>query len=199
VVDAADPAFRTPTKPIGPAFSEVEANDRRTKDGWTMVEDAGRGYRRVVPSPRPVRIVETPAIKALLEADLVVVAAGGGGIPVVEASPGIYRGVEAVIDKDLASAHLAASLGLPLLVISTGVDRVAVHYRKPDQLDLDRVSLEEVRGYLADGEFPEGSMGPKIRAAIEFLEAGGKEVIITSVDCLEASVGGPAGTHITRD
>jgi carbamate kinase len=199
VVDVADPAFQHPSKPIGPAFSAEEATERRKLDGWTMVEDSGRGYRRVVPSPRPVGIVETPAIRALLEAGLVVIAAGGGGIPVVEEAPGVFRGVEAVIDKDLASAYLAATLGVPLLVISTGVDRVAVHYRRPDQRDLDRVGLEEVRGYLADGEFPEGSMGPKIRAAIEFLERGGQEVIITSVGCLEAAIAGGAGTHITRE
>ena len=197
VVDVDDPAFRKPTKPIGPAFSEREAIERREADGWTMVEDSGRGYRRVVPSPKPVRIIETRAIQALLGAGQVVVAAGGGGIPVVEVQPGTYRGVEAVIDKDLASAYLAASLELPLLVISTGVERVAVHYRGPDQRELDWVSLEEVRGYLEDGEFPEGSMGPKIRAAIEFLERGGKEVIITSVGCLQAAIAGQAGTHIT--
>jgi carbamate kinase len=163
-----------------------------------MVEDAGRGYRRVVPSPRPVRIVEAGAIQALLEAGFVVVAAGGGGIPVVEDAPGVFRGVEAVVDKDLASAYLAASLEVPVLVISTGVERVAVHYRQPDQRDLDRVGLAEVRAYLADGEFPEGSMGPKIRAAIEFLERGGEEVVITSLACLSSAVAGGAGTHITR-
>lgn len=199
VVDADDPAFGRPTKPIGPAFTADQADERRRVDGWTMVEDAGRGYRRVVPSPRPVSIVETPAIKALLEAGLVVIAAGGGGIPVIEAAPGKFQGVEAVIDKDLASASLAASLGLQLLVISTGVERVAVRYRRPDQRDLDRVSLSEIRGYLADGEFPEGSMGPKIRAAIDFLERGGDEVIITSVDCLQAAMNGHGGTHITAD
>jgi carbamate kinase len=152
----------------------------------------------VVPSPRPRRIVETEAIRTLLETGLVVVAAGGGGIPVVEAEPGVYHGVDAVIDKDLASAHLAASLGVPLLVITTGVERVAVHFRQPDQRDLDIVDLDEVRGYLAAGEFPEGSMGPKIRAAIEFLEQGGEEVLITSLGCLEAAVAGGAGTHIRR-
>jgi carbamate kinase len=198
VVDAGDPAFTHPTKPIGSAFSADEANERRRVDGWSMVEDAGRGYRRVVPSPTPVRIVEAGAIKTLLDDGYVVVAAGGGGIPVVEEAPGVYRGVEAVIDKDLASAYLAANLGVPVLVISTGVERVAVHYRQPDQRDLDRVGLEEIRAYLAAGEFPEGSMGPKIRAAIEFLEQGGEEVVITSLECLSAAVAGGAGTHITR-
>jgi carbamate kinase len=198
VVDPLDPAFQRPTKPIGGLFSADEAARRRASDGWHMVEDAGRGYRRVVPSPRPRRIVETEAIRMLLEAGLVVVAAGGGGIPVVEVEPGVYHGIDAVIDKDLASAALAASLGVPLLVITTGVERVAVHFRQPDQRDLEVVDLEEVRGYLAAGEFPEGSMGPKIRAAIEFLEQGGEEVIITSLGCLEAAVVGGAGTHIRR-
>ena len=199
VVSASDPAFSRPTKPIGSAYSAEEAAERRTRDGWCMVEDAGRGYRRVVPSPRPVRIVETHAIRTLLDAGFVVVAAGGGGIPVVEDAPGRYRGVEAVIDKDLASACLAASLGAPLLVISTGVERVAVHYRMPDQRTLTRVGLSEIRSYLDGGEFPEGSMGPKIRAAIEFLERGGEEVVITSLACLSAAVDGEAGTHIVRD
>ena len=198
VVDQDDPAFARPTKPIGPPFSPADATERREHDGWSMVEDAGRGYRRVVPSPRPVRIVETAAIRALLEAGFVVVAAGGGGIPVVETAPGVYAGVEAVIDKDLASAYLAASLEVPLLAISTGVERVAVNYRRADQRELERVSLAEVRAYLEAGEFPEGSMGPKIRAAIEFLERGGEEVVITSLANLSAAVNGDAGTHITR-
>jgi carbamate kinase len=201
VVDANDPAFDHPTKPIGSAFSPEEAELHRVRDGWQTVEDAGRGYRRVVPSPRPRRIVELPAIRALLDAGLVVVAGGGGGIPVVEETTGVYRGVEAVIDKDLASAHVAASLGMPVLAITTGVERVAIHYRKPDQRDLERVTLSEIRGYLADGEFPEGSMGPKIRAAIEFLENGGEEVVITSLACLEQALTGArgTGTHILRD
>jgi carbamate kinase len=198
VVDAEDPAFKRPTKPIGSAFSIDQAEERRRRDGWSMVEEAGRGFRRVVPSPKPLRIVEAGAIKVLLDAGFVVVAAGGGGIPVVEEEPGVYRGVEAVIDKDLASAYLAASLGVPLLVISTGVERVSVHFRQPTQRELERVGLAEIRRYLAEGEFPEGSMGPKIRAAIEFLEQGGEEVIITSLGCLSSAVTGGAGTHITR-
>jgi len=201
VVDAADPAFQHPSKPIGSACSAEEADRHRTQDGWHMVEDSGRGYRRIVASPRPLRIVEIQAIRALLEAGLVVVAAGGGGIPVVETEPGVYRGVEAVIDKDLASAYLAASLDIPVLAITTGVEQVAVHFRRPDQRNLGCVRLSEVRRYLAEGEFPEGSMGPKIRAAIEFLERGGKEVVITSLGCLERALDGSraTGTHIMRD
>jgi carbamate kinase len=199
VVDENDPAFLRPTKPIGSAYSAEEAVERRAQDGWSMVEDAGRGFRRVVASPTPLRIVEANAIRALLKAGFVVVAAGGGGIPVIEDAPSVYRGVEAVIDKDLASACLAAGLEVPLLVICTGVERVAVQYRKPGQRQLDQVQLAEIRRYQAEGEFPEGSMGPKIRAAIDFLERGGEEVVITSLACLSASVGGHAGTHITRD
>jgi carbamate kinase len=199
VVDADDAAFGSPTKPIGPPFQVAEANEYQMRDGWRMVEEPGRGFRRVVPSPMPRRIVEIDAIRRLLDAGFVVVAAGGGGIPVVELEPGVYRGVEAVVDKDLASALLAASLNVPLLVISTSVDRVAVRYRQPDQRELDRVTLSEIRAYLESGEFPEGSMGPKIRAAIEFLERGGREVVITSLANLLLAVQGEGGTHITRD
>ncbi len=198
VVDAGDPAFRSPSKPIGSFYDEAEARRRMATDGWVMKEDAGRGWRRVVPTPEPIEIQEQPAIEALLGTGAVVVAAGGGGIPVVEKSPGVYMGVEAVIDKDLASAMLASSLNVPLLVISTGVERVAIHFRQPDQRFLDRVGLEEMRHHLAEGEFPEGSMGPKIRAAIRFLEEGGEEVVITSLDRLQAAVAGEAGTHIVR-
>lgn len=199
VVDPADLAFAQPSKPIGGAFSAEEAEQRRAHDGWAVVEDPGHGYRRVVASPRPLRIVESGAIRTLLDAGLLVVAAGGGGIPVMERAPGVYRGVEAVIDKDMASALLGTSLGVPLLAVSTGVERVAVKFRQPGQRFLDRVTLAEIRGYLAAGEFPEGSMGPKIRAAVEFLERGGEEVVITSLGCLEAAITGHAGTHIVRD
>jgi len=199
VVDANDPAFEQPSKPIGTSYSQAQAELHRARDGWTMVEDAGRGYRRVVPSPHPQRIVETAAIRALVEAGFVVIACGGGGIPVVEEQPGRYRGVEAVVDKDFASALLAASLGVPLFVVATGVEKVAGHFRQPDQRLLDRVTDSELRRHLEAGEFPEGSMGPKVRAAIEFLERGGKEVIITSESHLEAAVAGHAGTHVVPD
>ena len=164
-----------------------------------MIEDAGRGFRRLVPSPRPVRIVEAAAIRSLLEAGFVVIACGGGGIPVVETEPGVYRGVEAVVDKDFASGLLAANLGAPVLVVSTGVEKVAVQYRKPGQRALDRVTLSEARRHLDAGEFPEGSMGPKVRAAIEFIERGGKRAIITSPSHLEEAVAGRTGTHIIAD
>jgi carbamate kinase len=164
-----------------------------------MVEDSGRGYRRVVASPQPVRIVETDQVRALVDAGFVVIAVGGGGIPVVETAPGVYRGVEAVIDKDRASALLAASLGVPLLVLSTGVEQVAVHFRQPDQRQIERMTAAEARQYLADGEFPKGSMGPKVEAAISFLERGGEEVLITTPAALERAIAGETGTRIVPD
>jgi carbamate kinase len=199
VVDAADPAFDQPTKPIGPFYTEADAVAKRERNGWQMIEDSGRGYRRVVPSPVPLRVVESDQIRTLVDAGHVVVAVGGGGIPVVEDSPGVYRGVEAVIDKDRASALLAASLEVPLLVLSTGVEQVAVHFRKPDQRFLDRLTVSDARRYLAEGEFPKGSMGPKIEAAIAFLEAGGKEVLITTPEALERAISGATGTWVVPD
>jgi carbamate kinase len=199
VVDPRDPAFQEPTKPIGPAYSAAEAAIKRERDGWAMVEDSGRGYRRIVPSPHPLRIIEAEQIRALVSAGFVVIAAGGGGIPVVENATGGYQGVEAVIDKDLASALLAASLQIPLLVLSTGVERVAIHFRQPDQHELDRLTLSEARRYLAEGEFPRGSMGPKVEAAITFLEHGGSEVLITSPASLERAFAGASGTRIVAD
>ena len=199
VVDPDDPAFHRPTKPIGPAYSADEAERLQREEGWTMVEDAGRGYRRVVASPRPQRIVETGAIRALVAAGYVVVACGGGGIPVVETEPGVYQGVEAVVDKDFASSLLAASLGVDTFVISTGVEKVAVRYRQPDQRFLDRMTVSEAQQYLEAGEFPEGSMGPKIRAAMQMITRGGKEVVITSPNHLEEAMAGRTGTHLVAD
>lgn len=197
VVDADDPAFAAPAKPIGAFFSADEARLHQARDRWVMVEDAGRGYRRVVASPRPRRIVETAAIAALLAAGFVVLAAGGGGIPVVETAPGVYRGVEAVVDKDLASALLGAAVGASVLLLTTGVEKVAVRFGKPDQEDLARLTTAEARQHLAAGEFPPGSMGPKIEAAIAFLEHGGREVVITSADRLADAVAGQTGTRVT--
>lgn len=199
VVDAADPAFSRPTKPIGPFYTKDEADDRAARNGWTMIEDSGRGYRRVVASPIPVRIVENAQIRSLVDAGFVVIAVGGGGIAVVETAPGEYRGAEAVIDKDRASALLAASLDIPLLVLSTGVDRVAVHFRQPDERWLDRIVVSEARRYLEEGEFPKGSMGPKIEAAISFLEHGGREVLITTPPALERAIAGETGTRVVPD
>lgn len=199
VVDKDDPAFTSPTKPIGPFYTAEQAAEKAEQDGWVMIEDAGRGYRRVVASPEPIRIVEGSQIRALVDAGHVVIAVGGGGVAVIETAPNRYTGVEAVIDKDRASALLAASLDIPLLILSTGVEQVAVHFRQPDERWLDRITTTEAAGYLADGEFPKGSMGPKVEAAIRFLERGGEEVLITSPASLERAIAGETGTRIVPD
>lgn len=199
VVDKDDPAFTSPTKPIGPFYTAQQADAKAASDGWVMIEDSGRGYRRVVASPEPIRIVEGAQIRALVDAGHIVIAVGGGGVAVVETAPSRYAGVEAVIDKDRASALLAASLDIPLLILSTGVEQVAVHFRQPDERWLDRITATEAAGYLADGEFPKGSMGPKVEAAIRFLERGGEEVLITSPASLERAIAGETGTRIVPD
>jgi carbamate kinase len=198
VVDSDDPAFSAPTKPIGPFYTQAQATTKKKRNGWQMIEDSGRGYRRVVPSPKPRRIVESAQIRTLVDAGFVVVAVGGGGIPVVETKRG-YEGVEAVIDKDRASALLASSLDVPLLVLSTGVEQVAWHFRQPDQRLLASISASEAARYLAEGEFPKGSMGPKVEAAIDFLSHGGKEVLITTPAALERAIAGATGTRIVPD
>lgn len=202
VVDPRDPAFANPSKPIGSWYPEPVARRLADQNGWTVTEDAGRGWRRVVPSPRPSRIVEQQAISTLSTAGFLVVAAGGGGIPVVEEADGRYRGVEAVIDKDLASALLADAVDAELLVITTGVAQVAVNFGKPDQRSLGRIDVAEARRHLADGQFPPGSMGPKIEAALRFIESGSgpgrREVLITSLDRLPEALRGETGTRVVR-
>ncbi|HMO50530.1 MAG TPA: carbamate kinase [Kiritimatiellia bacterium] len=196
VVDKKDPAFKNPSKPIGPFYSEVDARQHAERDGWAVREDAGRGWRRVVPSPKPREIIEEPVIRALLESDVIVIAVGGGGIPVVRERGGRLRGCAAVIDKDAASSLLARHLGADVLIISTGVDYVCIHYGKPEQRALKQITLAEARRYLKQGHFADGSMKPKIEAAIAYLRAGGKRVIITQPHLLEKAVAGKAGTHI---
>jgi carbamate kinase len=196
VVDPDDPAFGAPTKPIGSFYDEAVARRLADANGWVVAEDSGRGYRRLVASPRPVRIVEQDAIETLVDAGFLVVAAGGGGIPVVERPDGRLDGVEAVIDKDFASAQLARSIGADLLCITTGVDRVAINFGRPDQRELDVLDADEARRHLADGQFPAGSMGPKVEAALGFLESGGGEVLITSPERLVDALDGAAGTRI---
>ena len=197
VVDEDDPGFREPSKPIGPFYSRESAEQHRQSESWVMREDAGRGWRRVVPSPRPLEIVEVPAIRALLEQEMIVVAAGGGGIPVVRlAESGDLAGVAAVIDKDLASCLLAKNLRADLFMMSTAVDKVALDFGKPTQRDLDRMTVAEARRYLTEGHFAPGSMKPKIEASIDFLEHGGKRVIITQPHLLEEAIHGRTGTHI---
>jgi carbamate kinase len=187
VVDANDSAFRTPTKPIGRFYSEEAARDLRSSHGWDMVEDAGRGYRRVVPSPQPLEILEWPAVDALVQSGAIVIAAGGGGIPVIRSAHG-YEGIEAVIDKDLAAQKLASLVGARTLVLLTEVPAVAIDFATPQQRTLGLVSIDEMKGHYVDGQFPAGSMGPKARAVIQFLEAGGERAIITSVDNLMSAV-----------
>ena len=196
LVDKNDKAFSNPTKPIGSFYTEEEARKHKAESGWILKEDAGRGWRRVVASPQPLRIVEEDTIRLLLEQDVVVIAVGGGGIPVRENEKGDLEGCAAGIDKDLASCLLAKNLKADLFIISTGVDKVAVDFKKPTQRELDKLTIAEAKKYLAEGQFPAGSMGPKIEAAIDFLENGGKEVIITQPHLLEDAIAGKNGTHL---
>ena len=195
VVDADDPAFANPTKPIGGFYREDEARALSREKGFIMREDAGRGWRRVVPSPRPLEIHERYLIRRLVQAGAVVIAAGGGGIPVRRTPQGLV-GVEAVIDKDLAAACLAMEVKAQVLMILTDVARVCLNYRRPDQVELDRLELAEARRYLAEGQFSAGSMGPKIEAAVAFLEAGGEYAVIGALDRAEEVWRGESGTRI---
>ena len=197
VVSADDPAMRHPTKPVGPFYSRGDAEERSRLLGWQAVEDAARGYRRVVPSPEPIEVVEEPVIRALLAQGVLVIAVGGGGIPVVRTPDGL-RGVEAVIDKDRVSALLASRLGVDRLIISTDADCVYVDYRKASQRALRQVTAAEMAAYSAAGQFPPGNMGPKVESALRFLREGGREVIITSYEHLRAAARGEAGTCIQR-
>ena len=192
-----DPAFGRPTKPIGTFMDEARAMQRRDGDGWDVVEDAGRGWRRVVASPRPLRIVEERAVKALLADGFVVITVGGGGIPVVADESGSLHGVAAVIDKDYASSLLGTVVGAEVFAITTAVERVALDWGKPSQTWVDRLTVAEARAYLAEGgHFMPGSMAPKIEACLEFLERGGSEAIITAPANLELALAGRAGTRI---
>jgi carbamate kinase len=198
VVSRNDPAMKQPSKPIGPFYARAEAEEKKRTLGWEIVEDAARGYRRVVPSPEPVEIVELEVIRDLVSDGVIVVACGGGGIPVVE-EDGKHIGVEAVIDKDRASALLASSLGVDIFAISTDADFVYLDYKKPTQRPLYAVTVGDISKYFADGQFPPGNMGPKVESALRFLKQGGKEVIITSYEHLFDAVHGTAGTHILPD
>lgn len=197
-VDESDPAFQNPSKPIGSFMDESTAKKYEADEGWEIVEDAGRGWRRVVPSPVPIEIVEAEAIENLIRAGFVVISAGGGGIPVVRDEGGELKGVEAVIDKDFASALLAASIGADLFLISTAVEKVALDFNKPEQKWLDTISLEDAKRYMDEGHFAPGSMLPKMQAVMNFLEAGGKQAIITNPENIERSLQGKTGTRITH-
>lgn len=196
-VDAADPAFLRPSKPIGPFFTRDQAQTLQERHGWTMVEDAGRGWRKVVASPKPRSIRGVDVVSTLVNRGCIVIAAGGGGIPVVVPTEGDLRGVEAVIDKDYAASMLAATLAADLFIILTGVERVSRDFGKPSETALPRITMGEARELLAQGQFPPGSMGPKIDAAVRFVEAGGREVLITRAESLEKALDGRSGTVIT--
>jgi carbamate kinase len=196
LVDKNDPAFQNPTKPIGSFMDEEDAKMRAEKDGWIVVEDAGRGWRRVVPSPRPIRIVEAEAIHTLLKAGISAVGVGGGGIPVIEDENGNLKGVEAVIDKDFGSALLAKMVDADLFVISTAVEKVALNFNTPDEVLLDKMTVAEAKQYMDEGHFAPGSMLPKVKAIIQFLENGGKKALITDPEHIGEALEGKTGTWI---
>ncbi len=197
LVDSADPAFGKPSKPIGGFMDEAEAKRRERELGWSVVEDAGRGWRRVVASPLPKEVVELDTVTALLNSGVVVITVGGGGIPVVDDGQGNYHGIAAVIDKDFASSQLARSVNADLFLISTAVEKVALNYGKPDQQWLDRITLAEAKALLAEGKhFAKGSMAPKIQAIIWYLEAGGKQALITNPENIGRALAGETGTWI---
>jgi carbamate kinase len=197
LVDRDDPAFQNPTKPIGGFMDEAEAKRRQAEMDWTVIEDAGRGWRRVVASPMPKEVVELDTVKALINAGIVVITVGGGGIPVIDKGSGDYVGVAAVIDKDYASSLLAQSIHADLFLISTAIEKVALNFGKPDQQWIDKMTLAEARQYLAEGKhFAKGSMAPKIQAILWYLEGGGKEAIITNPENIGRALKGETGTHI---
>ncbi|HIP99039.1 TPA: carbamate kinase [Candidatus Bipolaricaulota bacterium] len=198
LVDKSDPAFQNPTKPVGPFYTEEEAKRLRVEKGWHVVEDAGRGWRRVVPSPDPKAIVEREAIRMLVENRAIVIASGGGGIPVIQEDKGL-KGVEAVIDKDLAGERLAEDVKANVFLILTDVNRVKLNYGKPDERPIDRMTVEEGKRYMAEGHFAKGSMEPKVKAAIRFVEAGGERAVIASLDQAVAALAGEAGTQVVRE
>ncbi|PYX94874.1 MAG: carbamate kinase [Acidobacteria bacterium] len=198
VVSPDDPAMQHPSKPIGPFYSRADAEERKRLLGWQVVEDAARGYRRVVPSPEPIEIVEIEVIRELVNSGVLVIACGGGGIPVIRAN-GALQGVEAVIDKDRASALLASQLGADLFAISTDTDYVYLDYKKPTQRPLRWVNASDLRMHYNEGHFPPGNMGPKVESVLRFLQNGGSEAVITSYEHLCEAVAGKSGTHILPD
>lgn len=197
-VDRDDPAMHNPSKPIGSFYSEQDAR-AKMESGWVMVEDAGRGWRRVVPSPQPKEIIERDAIETLIKDGFIIIAVGGGGIPVVQDEEGKLTGVEGVIDKDLASSLLATELHADLLLISTAVEQAALNYKKPDQRNLARITLSEAKRYYQEGHFARGSMGPKIQAVINYLERGGRAALITTPEAIGRALEGQTGTWIVPD
>ncbi|OCA88354.1 carbamate kinase [Bacillus sp. FJAT-27225] len=198
-VSADDPNFLNPTKPVGGFYSFEQAEELKGEHpDWHFIEDSGRGYRRVVPSPKPVDIVEKDVIKSLVEKGYIVIAVGGGGIPVIKSDNGTYHGIDAVIDKDFATSLLAEQVSAETLIITTGVERVCIHFGQPAQKALDQVTIPEMEMFVQEGHFPPGSMLPKIEASLDFLKGGGERVIITSPESLKEAVKRNTGTHIIR-
>jgi carbamate kinase len=193
-----DPAFEHPAKPIGPYYTAMQASNLAKEKGWRMANEPGHGYRRIVPSPEPVAILEADAIRSLFDLGAVVIACGGGGVPVVADEAGMLHGVEAVVDKDHTAALFAGLIRAEDLLILTDVEKVALNFGKRDQVDLDTLTVEEAKAYLAEGQFPPGTMGPKIEAAIRFVESGGRRTIISSLDRARDALAGEAGTTIVR-
>jgi len=198
-VDPHDPAFDKPSKPIGAFYSKEQADSIAKELGWLMAEDAGRGWRHVVPSPKPRHICDVSLVQALARRGTIVIAGGGGGIPVVRGTKGVRKGIAAVIDKDLTSAHMANVIGIPVIMILTAVHQVAVNFGQANQQMLEEVTLHDIKQYQRDGHFPPGSMGPKIEAAVRFIDGGGQRVIIAHIDEAMLALQGRAGTHIVAD
>ena len=197
-VDKNDKAFQKPTKPIGPFYTREVAEEKRDTLGWNIVEDAARGYRRVVASPEPMEVLQLEFIRKVMDMGITTIALGGGGIPVIKNEDGSIEGSEAVIDKDRSSALLAANLGVDLFIISTDADQVYVDYKKPTQRGLLHTTTEELQAFYDEGQFPAGSMGPKVESVIKFIKNGGKHAIITSFECLPEALEEKAGTHLTK-
>jgi len=196
VVDREDKAFENPTKPVGPFYTKYRAQMLRREKKWAMIEDAGRGYRKVVPSPKPIDVIPKRIIRALVHSGKIVIALGGGGVPVIINGRGLFQGVEAVIDKDYAASLVAREVKADLFIILTNVDRVCLNYGTPDEEPIGVMTVKQAEEYLVQGQFPPGSMGPKIKAAIEYIKGGGKEVLITSANYLKASMINRSGTKI---
>ena len=198
LVDQNDPAFKNPTKPIGPFYTEKHAHELREAKGWHIIEQVGKGFRRVVPSPMPIDIIEGDIIKEFIDEGLIVIACGGGGIPVIKEANGNLKGVEAVIDKDRTAAVLGYKIGAEILMILTDVEQVALNFGTPQQKNLDHLTIEEAKKYLKEGEFGVGSMGPKVEAACTFIQSGGKRALITSLEKAKDALEGLTGTSITK-
>ncbi|MFC1679634.1 carbamate kinase, partial [Elusimicrobiota bacterium] len=196
LVDKDDPSFKNPSKPIGSFMEKEEADKRKKEDDWDVVEDAGRGWRRVVASPLPQRIMEFPVIESLVNNGFIVAAVGGGGIPVIENDEGDLVGTAAVIDKDFASSLLARQLKADVFIISTAVEKICINFGKPDQKGLDKITVAEAKKYIAEGHFKPGSMLPKVKAVIQFLEDGGKHAVVTDPEHLAEAMAGKTGTHL---